>query len=103
MQESNQSTETQTSGGLEPGSSSFETKEKLVKFPDLPDLSGAGFLQAERAEHVPAKKQVILRVDEDILEFFKQQGRRYQTKIHAVLRAYVDRNFTKTQVKINLR
>ena len=90
MQENNQSKEIQTSGGLEQGSSSSLAKEKSVEFLDAHDLSGVGFLQAKRAEHVPVKKQVSLRIDEDILEFFKQQGSRYQTKMHAVLRAYVD-------------
>ncbi len=89
MQENNQSTEKQISGGLENGPSSL-AKEKSLEFLVAPDLSGAGFLQAVRAEHVPLKKQVSLRIDEDILEFFKQQGSRYQTKMHAVLRAYVD-------------
>jgi uncharacterized protein (DUF4415 family) len=90
MQKNNQSTETQTSGGLEQGPLASLAKEQSVELTDVPDLSGAGFLQALRAEHVPQKKQVSLRIDEDILEFFKQQGSRYQTKMHAVLRAYVD-------------
>ena len=90
MQENNQSTEIQTSGGLEQGQLASLAREKSVEFSGDPDLSGAGFLQAVRAEHVPLKKQVSLRIDEDILEFFKQQGSRYQTKMHAVLRAYVD-------------
>lgn len=34
------------------------------------------------------KKQVTLRVDADVLEWFKAQGPRYQTHINAVLRAY---------------
>jgi uncharacterized protein (DUF4415 family) len=89
MQENNQSTKIQTSGGLENGPSSL-AKEKSLEFLDAPDLSGGGFLQAVRAEYVPQKKQVSLRIDEDILDFFRQQGSRYQTKMHAVLRAYVD-------------
>ena len=90
MQENNQSTEIQKSGGLEQGPLASLAKEKSVQFSDVPDLSGAGFLQAKRAEYVPVKKQVSLRIDEDILDFFRQQGSRYQTKMHAVLRAYVD-------------
>ena len=90
MQENNQSTEIQTSGGLEQGPLASLAKEQSVEPSEVPDLSGAGFLQAVRAEHVPVKKQVSLRIDEDILEFFKQQGSRYQTKMHTVLRAYVD-------------
>jgi len=39
---------------------------------------------------VPAAKQAIsIRLDGDIVEFFKRTGPGYQTKINAVLRAYV--------------
>jgi len=31
-----------------------------------------------------------MRVDRDVLEFFRRDGRGYQTKINAVLRSYVD-------------
>ena len=53
-------------------------------------LTDAWITHAARATEVPLKKQVSLRIDEDILDFFKQKGSRYQTKMHAVLRAYVD-------------
>lgn len=90
MEKNNQSTETQTTGQIEQGPLASLAKEQPVEPSDDSDLSGGGFLQAKRAVHVPVKKQVSLRIDEDILEFFKQQGSRYQTKMHAVLRAYVD-------------
>jgi uncharacterized protein (DUF4415 family) len=39
--------------------------------------------------HRPPPKAVLhMRVDQDVLDFFKQGGRGYQTKINAVLRAY---------------
>ena len=97
MQKHNQSTETQTTGGLELDPSINLAKEHVVELSEVPYLSGTGFLQAMRAKHVPVKKQVSLRIDEDILEFFKVQGSRYQTKMHAVLRAYVDGS--KAQIK----
>lgn len=34
------------------------------------------------------KKAVSLRLDEDIIEFFKKHNDKYQTKINDVLRAY---------------
>ncbi|MCX6591521.1 MAG: BrnA antitoxin family protein [Acidobacteria bacterium] len=37
-----------------------------------------------------AKKQVTLRIDADVLAFFKTTGRRYQTRINEVLRSYVN-------------
>jgi uncharacterized protein (DUF4415 family) len=39
---------------------------------------------------VPAKKKAIsIRVDEDVLDFFKKQGDGYQRRINAVLRSYM--------------
>ena len=34
------------------------------------------------------KTQLTLRVDRDVVEWFKGQGRGYQTRINALLRAY---------------
>lgn len=36
----------------------------------------------------PRKAAISLRLDEDVLEWFKAQGPGYQTRINAVLRAY---------------
>ncbi|MCJ2073548.1 BrnA antitoxin family protein [Methylobacterium sp. J-030] len=36
------------------------------------------------------KTAITIRLDPDILAFFRAQGRGYQTKINAVLRAYMD-------------
>lgn len=41
---------------------------------------------------VPAPKRAIsLRVDEDVLEWFRRLGPRYQTRMNAVLRTYMKR------------
>ncbi|HKS94791.1 MAG TPA: BrnA antitoxin family protein [Terriglobia bacterium] len=37
---------------------------------------------------VPPKASISLRVDADVLEWFKAQGPGYQTRINAVLRAF---------------
>ena len=39
---------------------------------------------------VSSKTSISLRVDADVLEWFKAQGRGYQTRINAVLRAFKD-------------
>ncbi|MGQ0676007.1 MAG: BrnA antitoxin family protein [Rhodospirillales bacterium] len=42
---------------------------------------------------VPAatgKESVTIRLDRDLLAWFRKQGRGYQTKINAVLRAFVE-------------
>jgi uncharacterized protein (DUF4415 family) len=39
---------------------------------------------------IPARKKAIsIRVDEDVLDFFKKEGDGYQRRINAVLRSYV--------------
>ena len=45
---------------------------------------------AEAAKRLPTKKQITLRLDEDVIEFFRQEGDRYQTRMNAVLRAFME-------------
>jgi uncharacterized protein (DUF4415 family) len=37
----------------------------------------------------PGKQAVSLRVDRDVLDWFKRQGKGYQSRMNAVLRAYM--------------
>jgi uncharacterized protein (DUF4415 family) len=39
---------------------------------------------------LPAKASISIRVDQDVLEWFKAQGPGYQTRINTVLRAFRD-------------
>jgi uncharacterized protein (DUF4415 family) len=41
---------------------------------------------------IPAenKQQITLRLDADVIEFFRSTGRRYQSRINAALRDYVN-------------
>ena len=39
---------------------------------------------------LPATSAISLRLDTDVLAFFKAQGRGYQTRINAVLRSYME-------------
>jgi uncharacterized protein (DUF4415 family) len=59
----------------------------------LPALSDTWFLQAAR-ERIgaapPAKRPISIKLDEDVLAFFRSQGPRYQTQINAVLRGYMN-------------
>ena len=38
----------------------------------------------------PKKKAISIRVDPDVLEYFKNEGPGYQRRINAVLRSYVE-------------
>ena len=62
--------------------------DKKIDTSDIPELHEEFFREAEI--RLPAGKQLVsLRVDRDVLDWFKRQGKGYQTKINAVLRAYV--------------
>jgi uncharacterized protein (DUF4415 family) len=39
---------------------------------------------------VPPKTQITLRLDADVLEWFRERGAGYQTQINALLRAYMN-------------
>ncbi len=52
------------------------------------DLEKARFVRLE--QYLPAgKEKVCLRLDRDVLDWFRQGGSGYQTKINAALRAYI--------------
>ena len=38
-----------------------------------------------------AKAELHMRIDRDVLDFFRKTGRGYQTRINAVLRSYVEK------------
>ncbi len=44
---------------------------------------------------VPPKRQVTLRLDADVLEWFKSLDTGYQTRINALLRAYMEAHQSK--------
>lgn len=56
---------------------------------DIPELNDAFWAKAKVVEP-RAKQAVTIRYDYDVLEWFKAQGKGYQTRMNAVLRAYVE-------------
>lgn len=57
--------------------------------PDNPPAD-AEWLAHAVAERPPAKVSVGLRLDRDVVEWFREGGRGYQTRINAILRAYME-------------
>jgi uncharacterized protein (DUF4415 family) len=45
----------------------------------------------------PIKKPVTLRLDADVLAWFKREGRRYQTRINSALRKVMEREMERGQ------
>lgn len=58
------------------------------------DPDAAPFLDEEWFAHaevvLPQKRAISIRLDNEVLDYFQKGGTRYQTRINAVLRAYVD-------------
>ncbi len=53
---------------------------------NLPD----DFWQGARVVTPVTKEAISIRLDSDVVAFFRQAGPRYQSRINAVLRSYVD-------------
>jgi uncharacterized protein (DUF4415 family) len=58
--------------------------------PELSDLPATFWDDAEVVAPTP-KRAVSIRLDEDVVEWFRRSGPRYQTRMNAVLRMYVKR------------
>lgn len=56
--------------------------------PDWAPFQEIDWSKVEIAQ-APRKKPISIRLDEDVLKFFKQQGAGYQRRVNAVLRAYM--------------
>lgn len=58
-----------------------------IDYSDIPKTDAAFWAKATVS--VPAAKSMIsIRVDRDVLEWYRRQARRYQTLMNAVLRKY---------------
>ena len=63
-------------------------RDDEIDFSDIPELDEEFFRNAEI--RLPQKKQhVSMCLDAEVLDWFRKQGQGYQTRINAVLRAYV--------------
>ena len=67
-------------------------KEQEIDFSDTPELTPEMFARAvvrRGLKPLPRKEQLTLRLDSDVLRWYKEQGPGYQTRINALLRAYM--------------
>tara|TARA_R110000823_G_scaffold238594_2_gene363908 strand:- start:1296 stop:1550 length:255 start_codon:yes stop_codon:yes gene_type:complete len=70
-----------------------EMEDKAIDTSDIAELDDDFFEKAEL--RVPAKQPVTLRIDEDVLVWFKAQGKGYQTRINKLLRQYMESQASK--------
>jgi uncharacterized protein (DUF4415 family) len=65
-----------------------ERSDQEIDHSDIPALDERFFETAELVQ--PGQKsQVTMRIDADVLDWFRSQGKGYQTRINAVLKAYM--------------
>ena len=63
--------------------------ESAIDTSDISELDASFWSQTNQVK--PLTKQAIsLRVDSDVLDWFKSQGKGYQSLMNAVLRSYVE-------------
>lgn len=64
-------------------------RDEEIDYSDIPELDDEVFAQP-LVPWPPRKESITIRVDPDVLDWFKHQGRGYQTRINQVLRRYMD-------------
>jgi uncharacterized protein (DUF4415 family) len=65
-------------------------KDSDIDYSDIPPLDKA-FLKKATTAWPPAKKQLTIRLDADVLDWLKGHGKGYQTRINRILRVVRER------------
>ena len=76
-------------------------KDREIDFSDIPELTPEMFARSvvrRGLKPVPHKVQLTLRVDRDVIEWYRKQGPGYQSRINALLRAYFQ-EYSRKRVK----
>lgn len=60
-----------------------------IDYSDIPELDDS-FWERATVLYPPSKKQITVRLDEDVLLWLKSKGRGYQTRMNAMLRAMME-------------
>jgi uncharacterized protein (DUF4415 family) len=68
-------------------------KDEDIDYSDIPELGKDFFTNAVIKMPEP-KTTITIRLDRDVLDWFKKQGKKYQTRINAILRAYMELHLT---------
>ena len=68
-------------------------EDEDIDLSDVPEITPEMFAKAvvrRGLKPAPSKQQVTIRLDDDVLEWFRAQGEGYQIRINALLRAYME-------------
>ena len=70
--------------------------DSAIDTSDIPELDDKFWENAKMVKPI-AKKAISIRIDDDVLDWFKSQGKGYQSLINSVLRSYVNYQQKKTE------
>jgi uncharacterized protein (DUF4415 family) len=73
-----------------PDMSDDEIQRAVESDPDAAPLVDASWFEAARRVEPMGKVPISIRVDRDVLEFFKAKGDGYLTRMNGVLRAFME-------------
>jgi uncharacterized protein (DUF4415 family) len=66
--------------------------DKDIDLSEIPEITPEMFAKGivRRGLKPIVKRQLTLRLDSDVIDWFRSQGGRYQTRMNALLRAYME-------------
>lgn len=76
-----------------------EIEEAIASDPDAAPILDAEWFRNATLVMPQRKVPVSMRIDREILEWFKRQGRGYQSRMHAVLAAYYRAHSTREHTR----
>ena len=81
-----------TSGSRRKGKTDFkhlrQMRDAEIDYSDIPKL-GKSFWKNAKLTMPEPKDRLTIRIDHDVVEWLKQKGSGYQTRINAILRSYM--------------
>lgn len=63
--------------------------DSKIDYSDIAEL-GSEFWENAKVVFPASKKAVTIRIDGDVLDWFKKAGKGYQSRMNAVLRSYME-------------
>lgn len=69
--------------------------DSAIDTSDIPELDDHFWENAKMVKPI-TKKAIYIRLDSDIIDWFKSQGKGYQSSINNVLRSYVNHQLNKS-------
>jgi uncharacterized protein (DUF4415 family) len=74
-------------------------KDQDIDLSEVPAISPKMFAKAvvrRNLQPVTRKEQLTLRIDSDVVKWYRTQGPGYQTRINSLLRAYMEEHLKKS-------